>query len=57
MSKVISTTIELITPKLPPCVEFIEEEFSKMGIKPVRWAITKIIENKLILSVSHLVDS
>lgn len=52
MDEVISKTIKIITPTLPPDVDFIESEIKKNNIEPLRWAIVKIKENKLTLSVS-----
>ena len=57
MSEIISTTIELISPTLPPSVNFIEAELLKKQMNPIRWAIVKISENKLTLSVSYLKDN
>lgn len=52
MSEVISKTIKIKTPKLPPEVEFIEKEIMANKIEPLRWAIVEIKENELTLSVS-----
>ena len=54
MSEVISTTIEIVSPNMPPRVDFIEKELLKNKMNPIRWAIVKISENKLTLSVSYL---
>ena len=54
MSEVISTTIEIIAPTLPPSVEFIENEFEKNGLDVIRWAIIKIENSRLTLSISYL---
>lgn len=37
---------------LPTCTEFIEAELAKMGIEPLRWAITKIEGNVLTISLA-----
>lgn len=52
MDEVISKTIKIITPTLPPDVDFIENKIKKNNIEPLRWAIVKIKENELTLSVS-----
>ena len=57
MSEIISTTIELISPTLTPSLNFIEAELLKKQMNPIRWAIVKISENKLTLSVSYLKDN
>ena len=54
MSEVISTTIEIFSPKMPPCVDFIENELKKRELEPLRWAKVNIENNKLLLSVSYL---
>ena len=52
MSEVISKTIKIKADKLPPEVDFIEQEIIKSGFEPLRWAIVDVIENELTLSVS-----
>lgn len=52
MSEVISKTIKIISNKMPPSVDFIEEEIIKNKIEPLRWAIVDIKDNELKLSVS-----
>ena len=52
MTKIISKTIEIICEKLPPSVDFIENEIKKQNIDPIRWAIINIEGDKLTLSVS-----
>ena len=50
--EIISKTITIKTEKLPPSVNFIENEIKKRGLEPVRWAIVEIEKNILTLSVS-----
>lgn len=52
MEKIISKTIEIETPELPPKTDFIENEIRNLGFEPIRWAITEVQNNKLTLSVS-----
>lgn len=52
MNEVISKTIKIISPTLPPSVEFIEKEIEKQGLEALRWAIVDIKENELTISVS-----
>ena len=52
MSEVISKTIKIKTEKLPPEVDFIENEIIKSGLEPLRWAIVEVEDNLLTLSVS-----
>ena len=49
---VISKTIKIISPNMPPSVEFIENEIEKQGIEALRWAIVEVNNNKLTISVS-----
>ena len=49
---IISKEIKIVSPKMPPEVDFIEQEIKNRGIEPVRWAIVDIEDNKLTLSVS-----
>ncbi len=52
MSEIISKTIKIISPNMPPKVDFIEKEIVKNNIEPLRWAIVDINENELTISVS-----
>ena len=52
MSEVISKTIKIISPTMPPPVDFIEKEIIKNNIEPLRWAIVEVSENELTISVS-----
>ena len=52
MSEVISKTIKVVSPNMPPDVDFIEQEIVKSGLEPLRWAIVDVKDNKLTLSVS-----
>ena len=52
MSEVISKTIKIISPTMPPNVEFIEKKIIEHKIEPLRWAIVEIKDNELTLSVS-----
>lgn len=54
MKKVISKTIKITADKLPPSVDFIENEIKKEGLEPIRWAIVDIKNKELTLSVSAL---
>ena len=54
MKKIISKTIKIISDKMPPSVEFIENEIKKAGLEPIRWAIVDIKNKELTLSVSAL---
>lgn len=49
---VVSKTIKIISPNMPPSVEFIENEIEKQGIEALRWAIVEVNNNKLTISVS-----
>ena len=49
---VISKTIKIISPNMPPSVEFIENEIEKQGIEALRWAIVEVNNNELTLCVS-----
>lgn len=49
---VISKTIKIISPKMPPDVKFIEKEIQKFNIEPLRWAIVDIKNSELTISVS-----
>lgn len=52
MNEVISKTIKIKSDKLPPEVEFIEQEIIKSGLEPLRWAIVDVKDKELTLSVS-----
>ena len=52
MNEVISKIIKIISPVMPPEVNFIEQEIINNGIEPLRWAIVDINNNELTLSVS-----
>jgi len=52
MSEIISKTIKIISPIMPPSVDFIESEIIKQAIEPLRWAIVEVDKNELTLSVS-----
>lgn len=52
MSEIISTTIKINCPNLPPTVDFIENKIKEFNIKPLRWSIVKVFKNELTLSVS-----
>ena len=49
---IISKTIKIISPIMPPDVDFIEEEIEKQGIEALRWAIVEINENELTICAS-----
>ena len=51
-NKIISKTIKISSPKLPPEVDFIEQQIKAQGLEPVRWAIIDVQNNELTLSVS-----
>lgn len=57
MSKVISKTIKIISPQMPPRVDFIEQEIQKLNLDPIRWAIVEIEENELTISFSALQET
>ncbi len=52
MNKIISKTIKIKTPILPPSIDFIEQEIKKSGIIPLRWAIIDASGNELLISAS-----
>ena len=52
MSEIVSKTVKIISPVLPPSVDFIEKEIISAGIEPLRWAIVDVVENELTISVS-----
>ena len=52
MDKIISKTITIANPILPPTANFIEEEIKKQGINPLRWAIVDVNNNNLTLNIS-----
>ena len=49
---VVSKTIKIKSPLMPPKVDFIEKEIEKQGIEALRWAIVEANGNELTLSVS-----
>jgi len=49
---VVSKTIKIISPNMPPNIEFIESEIEKQGIEALRWAIVEVNNNELVLCVS-----
>ena len=51
-NSIISKTIKIISPNLPPKVDFVIQEIRKQGLEPIRWAIVEIVENELTISVS-----
>ena len=52
MSEVISKTLKIKSPVMPPNVEFVEQEIIKNDIEPLRWAIVEVKEKELTISVS-----
>ena len=50
--RIISKTIKIKTPKLPPSVDFIENEIKKTNFEPLRWAIVDVVGMDLTLNVS-----
>ena len=52
MSEVISKTFKIISPQLPPNVDFIEKEIEKQGLEALRWAIVDVVGNELTISAS-----
>lgn len=52
MNEVISKTVKIKTPILPPEVDFIEQKIIEENIEPLRWAIVDIKDDILTLSVS-----
>lgn len=52
MSEVISKTIKIKSDKMPPNIEFIEQQIQLNGLEALRWAIVEVKENELTLSVS-----
>ena len=52
MEEVISKTLKIQTPILPPDVDFIEKQIESSGIEALRWAIVNIKDKTLTLSVS-----
>ena len=52
MSEIISKTIKIISPNMPPSVDFIEKEIINNNLEPLRWAIVDVNENELVISVS-----
>lgn len=52
--KMADKIFKIKTDKLPPSVDFIENEIKQRGIDPVRWAIIDVKENMLTLSVAGI---
>ena len=52
MSEIISKTFKIISPQLPPNVDFIEKEIEKQGLEALRWAIVDVVGNELTISAS-----
>lgn len=52
MNKVVSKTLEIYCPVLPPTTDFIENKIKEFNIMPLRWSIVKISGFTLTLSVS-----
>ena len=49
---IISKTIKLVSPILPPKLDFIEEQIKLQNLEPVRWAIVDVNDNELTISAS-----
>lgn len=45
-----SEIIKIECEKLPPSVDFIENEIKKRGFEPIRWAIVDVLDTTLTLS-------
>ena len=56
MKSVISDTILIKSPTMPPSADFIEEQIKNKGIEPLRWAIVDIKDNNLTVSYSGTKD-
>ncbi len=52
MNKIITKTIKITSNKMPPDVDFIENQLKEMNLNPIRWAIVDIQGNTLIINVS-----
>ena len=52
MSEVISKTLKIKSPVMPPSVDYIEKEIIKNDIEPLRWAIVDVQDEILVVSVS-----
>ena len=52
MSEVISKTLKIKSPVMPPNVDYIEQEIIKNNIEPLRWAIVDVEGDMLTISVS-----
>ena len=52
MDKIISKTIKIKSDKMPPNVDFIENEIKKLGFEPIRWAIVEINDKELTINLS-----
>ena len=51
-TSIISKTLKIKSPKLPPEVDFIIQEIRKQNLEPLRWAIVEVQDNEITLSVS-----
>lgn len=52
LNMVESRTLKIKSDKMPPDIDFIEEEIIKAGLEPLRWAIVDVKDDILTLSVS-----
>ena len=52
MNKIITKTIKILSDKMPPDVDFIENQLKEMNLNPIRWAIVDIQKNTLTINVS-----
>ena len=52
MGEIISKTIKIISPNMPPNIDFIEKEIEKQGIEALRWAIVEVSKNELTICAS-----
>ena len=52
MNEVISKTLKIKSPKMPPSTDFIEKEIKNINLEPLRWAIVDIEGDILTISVS-----
>ena len=56
MKEVVSKTINIKAEKLTPSVEFVENEFKKLNLDVIRWAIVEVNDLELSISCSYLED-
>ena len=49
---IVTKTLKIETPKLPPEVEFIENKIKESGITPLRWAIVDVEDKILTVNAS-----